>query len=77
MTAGAADARVSRSTSTPRAASPSANARMDTFMPPASPLPAAAAGEVCIDTIATLPGMLDMLPLYSVRLRLRRIGSCG
>jgi hypothetical protein len=37
-------------------------------MPPASPLPAVAVGEVCIDTIATRFGVLGMLPLYSATL---------
>lgn len=56
-------ARVSSSTSIPRPASSLAIARMATFMPPASPLPAWAAGEVCIDTIATRAGVELMLTL--------------
>src|SRR5690606_14805261 len=68
-------ARVSSSTSTPRAASSRADARIDTFMPPASPEPALASGDVCIETIATRSGVEAMEPLYGFT-RPPRIDAC-
>src|SRR5690606_40766918 len=67
-TAGAAEevARVKISTSTPRRASSTAVCRTYTFIPPASPVPGCASGEVWTEITATRCGRLgwDVPPPY-------------